>query len=159
MRKTKQIAIILPDTLQAAGLQSLLSDYFHPVEISSFPSFDSFTTEGKDNFDGLDSHIGMQAIGGADRDDVDRQAGIEQFAGGREEGHIIRVGANLGAGFVIAKGNQAGSRLARDHLGMALAYMAAAHYGKTYLLSFLFHLLFYFDLANRFMAWCRLPAQ
>lgn len=51
MRKTKQIAIILPDTLQAAGLQSLLSDYFHPVEISSFPSFDSFTTEGKDNFD------------------------------------------------------------------------------------------------------------
>ncbi|MDR2389605.1 MAG: LuxR C-terminal-related transcriptional regulator [Tannerellaceae bacterium] len=50
MRKTKQIAIILADTLQATGLQSLLSDYFPPVEIACFPSFAHFM-ENEGDFD------------------------------------------------------------------------------------------------------------
>jgi DNA-binding CsgD family transcriptional regulator len=36
MRRTKQVAIILSDTLQCAGLQSLLADYFPPVDITNF---------------------------------------------------------------------------------------------------------------------------
>ena len=35
MHRNKQIAIILPDTLQSIGLQSMLTDYFPPVEIST----------------------------------------------------------------------------------------------------------------------------
>lgn len=50
MQRTKQIAIILPDTLQSIGLQSLLIDYFHPVEVCYFPSFQYFR-EGSDPFD------------------------------------------------------------------------------------------------------------
>ncbi len=50
MQRTKQVAIILPDTLQSTGLQSLLIDYFHPVEVSYFPSFQYFK-EGSDPFD------------------------------------------------------------------------------------------------------------
>jgi DNA-binding CsgD family transcriptional regulator len=49
MRRTKRIAIILPDTLQRAGLQSLLVDYFPPVEILCFPSFGDFTESGTDS--------------------------------------------------------------------------------------------------------------
>lgn len=51
MRKTKYIAIILPDTLQSTGLQSLLTDYFHPVEIACFPSFESFLSTEREHFD------------------------------------------------------------------------------------------------------------
>jgi DNA-binding CsgD family transcriptional regulator len=51
MLKSRQIAIILPDTLQSIGLRSLLIDYFSPVEITLFTSFDTFTTAGKEYFD------------------------------------------------------------------------------------------------------------
>ena len=47
----KQIAIILPDTLQSIGLQSMLIDYFPPVEISHYPTFEAFSTSGNDTFD------------------------------------------------------------------------------------------------------------
>lgn len=40
MHRNKHIAIILPDTLQSIGLQSMLTDYFPPVEIASFSSFE-----------------------------------------------------------------------------------------------------------------------
>ncbi len=43
MQRVKQIAIILPDTLQSTGLHALLTDYFPPVEISYFPTFESFS--------------------------------------------------------------------------------------------------------------------
>ena len=42
MHRNKQIAIILPDTLQSIGLQSLLTDYFPPVEVCYFPAFEIF---------------------------------------------------------------------------------------------------------------------
>lgn len=45
MHRNKQIAIILPDTLQSTGLQSLLIDYFLPVEVCYFPSFEKFSAE------------------------------------------------------------------------------------------------------------------
>jgi DNA-binding CsgD family transcriptional regulator len=48
MRRTKQIAIILSDTLQSAGLQGLLTDYFPPVEITGFTSFGDFPEGGGD---------------------------------------------------------------------------------------------------------------
>jgi DNA-binding CsgD family transcriptional regulator len=51
MFKSKRIAVILPDTLQCIGLRSLLIDYFPPVEITLFPSFDLFSPVGKDFFD------------------------------------------------------------------------------------------------------------
>lgn len=56
MHRNKQIAIILPDTLQSTGLQSLLIDYFAPVEVCYFPSFEKFSAErtapsGGDTFD------------------------------------------------------------------------------------------------------------
>ena len=51
MHRNKQIAIILPDTLQSAGLQSLLADYFPPVEISHYPTFDAFTASAGETFD------------------------------------------------------------------------------------------------------------
>ncbi|WP_099464185.1 response regulator transcription factor [Parabacteroides provencensis] len=51
MHRNKQIAIILPDTLQSLGLYSLLNEYFPPVEVNSFPSFDVFCAEGNDLFD------------------------------------------------------------------------------------------------------------
>jgi DNA-binding NarL/FixJ family response regulator len=51
MQKTKQIAIILPDTLQSAGLQSLLIDYFHPVEIAGFSSFECMALANNDSYD------------------------------------------------------------------------------------------------------------
>ena len=38
MRRNKKIALILKDTLRSCGLQSLLVDYFQPVEISPFPT-------------------------------------------------------------------------------------------------------------------------
>lgn len=56
MHRNKQIAIILPDTLQSIGLQSLLIDYFPPVEVCYFPTFAAFSNEksstaGADTFD------------------------------------------------------------------------------------------------------------
>lgn len=51
MSKPRQIAIILPDTLQSTGLRSLLIDYFSPVEIEVFDSFKSFSLIDKDTFD------------------------------------------------------------------------------------------------------------
>jgi len=51
MSKSKKIAIILPDALQRIGLRSVLTDYFPPVEISLFPSFDTFLPSEKDFFD------------------------------------------------------------------------------------------------------------
>ena len=51
MHRNKQIAIILSDTLQSIGLQSMLTDYFPPVEISHYPTFEAFSTSGNDTFD------------------------------------------------------------------------------------------------------------
>lgn len=51
MHRNKQIAIILPDTLQSIGLQSLLTDYFPPVAISYFPTFEALAQSDNDTFD------------------------------------------------------------------------------------------------------------
>lgn len=52
MHRNKQIAIILPDTLQSIGLQTLLTDYFPPVEVCWFPTFEAFSAPGgNDTFD------------------------------------------------------------------------------------------------------------
>lgn len=51
MHRNKHIAIILADTLQSAGLQSLLTDYFPPVEICCFPTFNDFSAAANDVFD------------------------------------------------------------------------------------------------------------
>lgn len=51
MHRSKQIALILPDTLQSIGLQSILADYFPPVEVRHFPAFDTFMVASNDNFD------------------------------------------------------------------------------------------------------------
>jgi Response regulator containing a CheY-like receiver domain and an HTH DNA-binding domain len=51
MSKSLKIAIILPDSLQRVGLRSLLTDYFSPVEISFFASYNSFLSFEKDFFD------------------------------------------------------------------------------------------------------------
>lgn len=51
MLKPKQIAIILPDILQCIGLRSILTDYFPPVEIDVFDSFENFSSIEKDSFD------------------------------------------------------------------------------------------------------------
>ena len=51
MYRSKQIAIILPDTLQGVGLQSMLNDYFPPVEISHYPTYEALSTSGNDTFD------------------------------------------------------------------------------------------------------------
>lgn len=51
MHRNKQIAIILQDTLQSTGLQSLIADYFPPVEISHYPTFDALSASGNDTFD------------------------------------------------------------------------------------------------------------
>ncbi|MCD8137849.1 MAG: LuxR C-terminal-related transcriptional regulator [Parabacteroides gordonii] len=52
MHRTRQIAIILSDTLQSIGLQSLLTDYFPPVEVYRFPTFEAFNASGcNDTFD------------------------------------------------------------------------------------------------------------
>lgn len=51
MHHTKQIAIILPDTLQSIGLQTLLADYFSPVEITHYPAFDTSSVPENEHFD------------------------------------------------------------------------------------------------------------
>lgn len=51
MHKSKQIAIILTDTLQSAGLHTILTDYFPPVSITTFTSFSRLEEHGTDSFD------------------------------------------------------------------------------------------------------------
>ena len=51
MHRNKQIAIILPDTLQSFGLQCILTDYFPPVEIACFSDFEAFTPAINESFD------------------------------------------------------------------------------------------------------------
>ena len=51
MHRSKQIAIILPDTLQSIGLQALLTDYFPPVEVSCFSTFEGFMPVSNETFD------------------------------------------------------------------------------------------------------------
>jgi hypothetical protein len=51
MHRNKQIAIILPDTLQSIGLQNILTDYFPPAEVHCFPTFDAFLPVSNDTFD------------------------------------------------------------------------------------------------------------
>lgn len=51
MHRNKQIAIILPDTLQSIGLQSMLTDYFPPVEICYYPTFEALSVSANDTFD------------------------------------------------------------------------------------------------------------
>lgn len=51
MHHNKQIAIILPDTLRSIGLQTLLADYFSPVEITPFPTFEALSASGNENYD------------------------------------------------------------------------------------------------------------
>lgn len=42
----RRIAVILADTLRSVGIQTLLSDYFPPVEIELFASFDEMARSG-----------------------------------------------------------------------------------------------------------------
>ena len=51
MRRNKKIALILKDTLRSCGLQSLLVDYFQPVEISPFPTLEALQANGMESFD------------------------------------------------------------------------------------------------------------
>lgn len=51
MHKSRQIAIILTDTLQTTGLQSILTDYFPPVIMTVFSSFTLAEKHGMDSFD------------------------------------------------------------------------------------------------------------
>lgn len=51
MHRNKQIAIILPDTLQSIGLQSMLTDYFPPVEICYYPTFEALSASANDTYD------------------------------------------------------------------------------------------------------------
>jgi DNA-binding CsgD family transcriptional regulator len=51
MLQIKYIAIILPDTLQYVGLQNLLVNYFPPVEISLYPTFEASLSSNTDTFD------------------------------------------------------------------------------------------------------------
>lgn len=51
MHRNKQIAIILQDTLQSIGLQSILTDYFPPVELSCFSNFEAFIPASNESFD------------------------------------------------------------------------------------------------------------
>ncbi|MDH6358148.1 response regulator transcription factor [Parabacteroides sp. PF5-9] len=51
MGRTKRIAIILSDTLQSIGLQSILTDFFMPVEITLYTAFDTLSESQKDTFD------------------------------------------------------------------------------------------------------------
>lgn len=51
MAKTKQIAILLNDSLRAIGLRSLLTDFFSPIETVFFSSFDAFSKKEPDSYD------------------------------------------------------------------------------------------------------------
>lgn len=47
----RHIAIILSDILQSIGLQSLLSDYFPPVNIDCYHSFEALANRNNDTYD------------------------------------------------------------------------------------------------------------
>lgn len=51
MHKSRQIAIILSDTLQCTGLQTILMDYFPPVSTTVFTSVPSLEEHKLDSFD------------------------------------------------------------------------------------------------------------
>lgn len=51
MARNKQIAIILADMLQFYGLDSLLKDYFSPLQITYFPNMQSLAEKQPDWFD------------------------------------------------------------------------------------------------------------
>lgn len=51
MHRNKHIAIILPDSLQSIGLHCLLVDYFPPVEVVCYLSFEAFSAAESDSFD------------------------------------------------------------------------------------------------------------
>lgn len=51
MLHTHHIAIILSDTLQSMGLQHILADYFPPVTIAHFPTFESFAAANNEMYD------------------------------------------------------------------------------------------------------------
>ncbi|MEG1543465.1 MAG: LuxR C-terminal-related transcriptional regulator [Tannerellaceae bacterium] len=51
MHSNKHIALILADTLQSTGLQCLLTDYFSPVEVSTFATFALFVAASGDSYD------------------------------------------------------------------------------------------------------------
>lgn len=51
MPRDRQIALILPDTLQALGLEYLLNEYFPPLQISCFSSYEEFNRKATDAFD------------------------------------------------------------------------------------------------------------
>lgn len=51
MRRNKKIALILRDTLRCCGLQSLLADYFQPVELTLFASVADLLAAGGEHFD------------------------------------------------------------------------------------------------------------
>lgn len=50
MFRIRHIAIILPDTFQSIGIQSLLNEYFPPVEIVCFSSYETFTEKQSEPF-------------------------------------------------------------------------------------------------------------
>lgn len=51
MHHTRQITIILPDTLRSIGLGTLLADYFAPIEITPFPTFEALAASGNERYD------------------------------------------------------------------------------------------------------------
>lgn len=51
MRRNKKIALIITDTLRSCGLQSLLVDYFQPVELTPFAGVAAFSEAGMESFD------------------------------------------------------------------------------------------------------------
>lgn len=51
MQRNRHIAIILPDTLQALGLQALLTEFFSPIKVERFDSFHTFQRANNDLFD------------------------------------------------------------------------------------------------------------
>lgn len=56
MPPTKRIAIILSDTLQSIGLQSILTDFFSPVEVCYYPTFEAFSESNPDMHDYYFTH-------------------------------------------------------------------------------------------------------
>lgn len=51
MPRNRQIAILLPDTLQAVGLECILNEYFSPLTISRFTNYPDFTQKSAEMAD------------------------------------------------------------------------------------------------------------
>lgn len=51
MPRNRQIAILLPDTLQAVGLECILNEYFSPLTISRFTNYPDFTQKSAEMVD------------------------------------------------------------------------------------------------------------